>query len=168
MKGNAGYEPGKGRTFTPSTDAKWTDEFNQMISELGVSRNKLTEKLIEDGLRINRNSGSYIPLSTENLSQEQIEVLSSKMGQEILLNLAFSMLGGKLDFQANIDQKVNDTQVSSKVINESDHTSKKEVEVPISQPEDSNKENTEPTKPKNTAQMKALAKYKNMKKGLKN
>jgi hypothetical protein len=128
---NAGYEAGKGRTFTPSIDAKWINEFNEMKLELGISRNKLTEKLIQDGLKFNRNSGSsgalYIPLTTENLSQGQIEMLSSSMGQEMLLNLALTMIGGTSELNKII--KTNNTN-EMPISDKKDDTIGGNVEVP--------------------------------------
>lgn len=86
-----GYEAGRGRTFTPSMNAVWLEEFNEMLNRENLSRNALTEKLIEDGLKFNRNE--HILLETENLSKEQIALLSSKAGQQILKNVIKLLLG---------------------------------------------------------------------------
>ncbi|MED2033017.1 hypothetical protein ACQVQ3_24650 [Bacillus cereus] len=186
---NVGYEAGKGRTFTPSIDAKWINEFNEMKSELGISRNKLTEKLIQDGLKFNRNSGSsgalYIPLTTENLSQGQIEMLSSSMGQEMLLNLALTMIGGTSELNKII--KTNNTN-EMPISDKKDDTIGGKVEVPsahIAQEipssdikGDGNESNVSEQiikpkvsevgiKPKSAA-LKALEKYNKMKSDIKN
>lgn len=83
----AGYTPGQGRTFTPSLTAKWTDEFNELLNKSGVSRNALTEELIEIGLKFKKNE--HLLISTSTLTPEQIELLSSPQGQTILLNVAY-------------------------------------------------------------------------------
>lgn len=87
----AGYAPGQGRTFTPSLTGKWTEEFNQILESEGMSRNALTEELIEVGLKIKRNEHLFI--STSNLTSEQIALLSSNEGQQILLNVALLLTG---------------------------------------------------------------------------
>lgn len=90
----AGYTPGQGRTFTPSLTAKWTDEFNELLNKSGVSRNALTEELIEIGLKFKKNE--HLLISTSTLTPEQIELLSSPQGQTILLNVALMLLGNPL------------------------------------------------------------------------
>lgn len=87
----AGYIPGKGRTFTPSLTASWIEEFNELLNKSGVSRNSLTEELIELGLRSKRNE--HLLISTNSLTPEQIELLSSEQGQTILLNVALMLMG---------------------------------------------------------------------------
>ena len=49
--GNTGYEAGRGRTFTPTVNADWINEFNELMVDLDVSRNELTETLIREGLQ---------------------------------------------------------------------------------------------------------------------
>lgn len=86
-----GYEAGLGRTFTPSTNAKWIDSFNDMLNSDNLSRNALTEKLIEEGIRYSKKE--YVIMEAEGLSQEQAALLSSKAGQEILKNVVNLLLG---------------------------------------------------------------------------
>jgi hypothetical protein len=95
--GNQGYEPGVGRTFTPSKKATWTEEFNELLNEgTFYSRNQLTEKLIEDGLRLN--SPSNLTLKCKGLSSEQIKLLQSEQGQQILMNIINTVLGNGNSF----------------------------------------------------------------------
>lgn len=90
--GNQGYDPGVGRTFTPSKKASWTEEFNRLLNDgTFYSRNQLTEKLIEDGLRLN--SPDNLTLKCKGLSSEQIKLLQSEQGQQILMNIINTVLG---------------------------------------------------------------------------
>lgn len=91
MSKKVGYIPGQGRTFTPSLNANWTNEFAEILEREKISRNALTEELIELGLRFKRND--HLLISTENLTTEQISLLSSKEGQQILLNVALMLIG---------------------------------------------------------------------------
>lgn len=91
MSSKVGYSPGQGRTFTPSISCKWTDEFNYILEKENVSRNALTEELIELGLSTRNNKRIYIP--SDGLTDDQIELLSSAEGQKILLNVALMLTG---------------------------------------------------------------------------
>ena len=95
-----GYEAGKGKTFTPSTNANWTDEFNQMLNNGNLSRNALTEKLIEDGLKYNKQE--HILLEASGLSPRQAEILNSEAGQEILKNVLRLLLGESSEVLASV------------------------------------------------------------------
>ena len=86
-----GYEVGRGRTFTPSMNASWIDEFNELLNKENLSRNALTEKLIEDGLKYNKRD--YILLEANGLSPEQASLLGTEAGQEILKNVLKLLLG---------------------------------------------------------------------------
>lgn len=84
------YERGKGRTFTPSSEALWVEDFNRTIDKEKVSRNKLTEMLIELGLNykqtvIDDNSVS-LPIP-EDLSQDQVKFLKSDQGKQMISNM---------------------------------------------------------------------------------
>lgn len=109
----AGYGPGKGRTFTPSIQAKWTESFNEFLERSpGISRNSLTEKLIEEGMKARSGSGLSLPL--ENLTSAQIEMLSSEEGKQMLLNVSLLLLGnpqGLSNFQAINPVKVSSPEV---------------------------------------------------------
>lgn len=96
----SGYEVGKGRTFTPSTNAKWIDEFNDLLNQSNLSRNALTEKLIEDGLKYNNRK--FIVLDAADLTPEQVEILSSEPGREILKNVLKLLLGEQKTFEGNL------------------------------------------------------------------
>lgn len=91
MSKKVGYAPGQGRTFTPSLSGKWMEEFNSLLEQEGLSRNALTEELIECGLKVKNHEHLFI--SAENLSSEQVALLSSKEGQQMLLNVALLLVG---------------------------------------------------------------------------
>lgn len=104
MANTSGYIPGKGRTFTPSYNATWTDSFNEIMIEQKFSRNKLTEKLIEDGIKYNKlfSEDNVLPLSLpEGLSEEQIKVIKSDQGLKMISNFIGVILGGGFEIQNN-------------------------------------------------------------------
>jgi len=86
-----GYIPGTGSTFTPSNNAQWTDQFEQLLEDKKVSRNKLTEQLISDGLKMQNSEFIMIPVN--NLTAEQLMLLNSEQGKQILVNIALMMVG---------------------------------------------------------------------------
>lgn len=87
-----GYEAGQQRSFAPSTNAEWVHEFNKLLFELNskgdnISRNKLTEKLIEDGLiynNIHPAQRETISFKTEGFTQEELRVLRSEVGHDLV------------------------------------------------------------------------------------
>ncbi|MGP9043228.1 hypothetical protein [Cytobacillus kochii] len=107
MTKKSGYIPGQGRTFTPSLNGNWTEEFNKILEKENLSRNSLTEALIEMGLKVKRNDHLFI--STEDLTSDQIEILSSNEGQKILLNVAL-MLSGHANNLINFSEKPDNSQ----------------------------------------------------------
>lgn len=189
-KGGVGYAPAQGRTFTPSASAKWTDEFSEMMAETGLSRNKLTEKLIEDGLRVNRSKGMQIPLITQDLSKEQIELLSSDVGQQMLVNIALSMIGGtglvnlgnrtsstpkplekstSTEHAAAIEDPIEENvSVVSEVTSNQEIQKENENQQVIDDAKELVSDKQETPTVKSSAAMNALAKYKNMRKSLNN
>lgn len=96
MTKNSGYIPGQGRTFTPSLNGNWTEEFNKILEKENLSRNSLTLELIEMGLKVKRNDHLFI--------STQVEILSSNEGQKILLNVAL-MLSGHANNLINFSEK---------------------------------------------------------------
>jgi len=91
--GKKGYEPGKPNSFTPTVNAPWITTFNEMLKEyndngLRMSRNRLTEKLIEDGLKYNQrtvdNRNDLVTIDTDDLDSDQINILNSVQGQQML------------------------------------------------------------------------------------
>jgi hypothetical protein len=108
-----GYEPGRGRTFTPSSTAQFTEDFNALLRSLNtygkkVSRNELTEELITTGLRYpNRfvDNPKMLHISCSSLTDEQFELLNSPQGQQIILNLLQAMVGmsGAFPFVQSIE-----------------------------------------------------------------
>ncbi|MCA1064497.1 hypothetical protein QTG56_23090 (plasmid) [Rossellomorea sp. AcN35-11] len=96
-----GYAPGTGRQFTPSIEATWTTEFNDLLQEYNnnhkYSRNRLTEKCIQLGMKVlqegeqpsssvsSDSEGIFIPY--DKLTQTQIEFLKSQEGQTALIGI---------------------------------------------------------------------------------
>ncbi|WP_221568929.1 hypothetical protein [Alkalihalobacillus sp. TS-13] len=103
--GNIGYEPGKGRTFTPSLNASWCESFNQILTDykqkgFTISRNKLTEKMIEDGLKYQtthiqtaRGEEHVLTVPLTTFSPQEVDLLQSEHGQVILRNVLKLLLG---------------------------------------------------------------------------
>lgn len=94
-------------TFTPSRNADWIDDFNSLIDETQLSRNKLVEHLIVLGIEKKRESNhsidsekSNIPqqqqqgiiISSENFNEEQIELLNTKHYRRIIEEFTFRLL----------------------------------------------------------------------------
>lgn len=90
-----GYEPLKGTTLTPSKDATWPEKFNRILeNDEGWSRNSLTEFLLERALNMSeKENGNIIAIPKEHFTQEEIEILESPTGKQILINLAKAMVG---------------------------------------------------------------------------
>lgn len=95
--------PGKGSTFTPSRNANWIDEFNAMLVEEDISRNKLIEKLIVLGIEAkqsNRNlneiktmhsGGDSFMINSPLFSKEQIELLHTTHYRNIMESFVLQM-----------------------------------------------------------------------------
>jgi|GEM_PF-2353067 len=93
--------PGKGFSFTPSRNANWTDEYNAILKEEDISRNKLTERLIVLGLKaknsnrkldVNRtNSNTDFLLNSSLFTEEQIELLQTTHYRRILESFALHL-----------------------------------------------------------------------------
>lgn len=98
-----GYEAGKPTSFTPGRHSEWVEEFNQLLEQHGhYSRNKLTEKLIEEGMAAWKNQASSgerltqgsvparsipvngVTLECDGLSSEQIQLLNTPEFQRIV------------------------------------------------------------------------------------
>jgi hypothetical protein len=110
MKSIQGYEPRKNITFTPSSQAHWTDHFNKLLVSLNeqgfnVSRNLLTERLIEEGLKTYSPLGDSKILNIEctEYTSEQLELLRSPQCQQVIKNFLNMMLGigGTLSVETN-------------------------------------------------------------------
>lgn len=95
-----GYEPGQTTSFTPSRQAEWIHEFNQIL-EQGIikSRNKVTEIILEKGIEAWKNSSDIadqpvkksspvldgsVTLKCDKLSSEQKELLQTSHFQNLL------------------------------------------------------------------------------------
>ncbi|CAN7762118.1 hypothetical protein LJR153_007105 [Paenibacillus sp. LjRoot153] len=78
--GISGYEAGRGRTFTPTVNADWINEFNTLMVDLGKSRNELTEVLIREGLQA-RNRGFE---QLDFMSSQEIEFIKTPVGRKVL------------------------------------------------------------------------------------
>lgn len=158
-----GYSPGQGRTFTPSVDAKWTEQFNQILIEQGISRNKLTEKFIIDGLKSNNSKDLSVPLSVGNLSEEQINLLKSEAGQALLLNLALAMLNGSGNINMFTNTNIKAVSITKPDTNVQANPMDETKEEPVA------KGNTEAIKlkEKNSPAAKALAMHKKLRQNIK-
>lgn len=88
-----GYQRGVGRSFTPSQQAEWVEHFNRILNEeSGWSRNRLTEHLIKEALRMRDPTYIHIPIHREGLTKEQIQFLKSEEGQRFVSNLIHYLL----------------------------------------------------------------------------
>ncbi|MBU8908067.1 hypothetical protein [Desertibacillus haloalkaliphilus] len=114
-----GYNRRQVATFTPSIDADWVEGFNELLKEYNrkgyrISRNRLTEELIADGLKYQsiNNTGASVYSNTEiksvdstdnnsdkliislnDFTREQKELICNDTGQMIIKNLLRSVLG---------------------------------------------------------------------------
>ncbi|PPA84177.1 hypothetical protein [Brevibacillus laterosporus] len=112
--GQEGYEAGRGKTFTPSKNAEWVEEFNKILQDKfnsgsRVSRNALTEQLIEEGLKNRATNSTSIIIPGEDFTPEQITLLKSDQGQTILKNLIKMILGMGSTPLFTLDTQVNQT-----------------------------------------------------------
>ncbi|HHW39335.1 MAG TPA: hypothetical protein GXX18_19310 [Bacillales bacterium] len=89
-----GYEIQKGRTYTPSIeDQRWLDDFNDLLKSQGISRNALTSKCLEIGVRYLKNgyaednNGLYLGLNNLRLTRSEIDFLKSEQGQKVIGNI---------------------------------------------------------------------------------
>jgi hypothetical protein len=90
--GNTGYEAGRGRTFTPTVYADWIVEFNELMVDLDVSRNELTETLIKEGLQARKRGFEDLK---GFLSSQEIEFLKTPMGKKLLEDYSGLFFGGR-------------------------------------------------------------------------
>jgi hypothetical protein len=96
-----GYEPGKGRTYTPSLEVTWIKDFNNLLNERNInrrtSRNELTSELIHYGLQYLKNmdvDNEPIVISSNEYTEEQLEILKSETGQRIIKNIINAAIFG--------------------------------------------------------------------------
>lgn len=107
----AGYEPGQTTSFTPSRQAEWIQDFNQILGQNShSSRNKITELLLEKGIQAYKHDSvvkdSEIPvveslpvlkgsvtLKCDNLSSEQKELLQTSHYQNLLEEFVLQLFG---------------------------------------------------------------------------
>lgn len=141
--GEQGYGRGAGRSFTPSVDAEWVDDFNELLEQYnsdGVkySRNKLTEKLISDGLKYNNAHHSQkdivnVSFSKKEFSEKQLEILQNEVGLNILKNLlkaALSEDGYKFGqvIVVNEEEKTEISTADSKIEDDTEEPHDDEVD----------------------------------------
>ncbi|MDP4084715.1 MAG: hypothetical protein Q8934_08890 [Bacillota bacterium] len=105
-----GYEAGKPTSFTPSRQATWLERFNQLLDEhRDLSRNKLTERLLEEGmdawnrkpsntkegnqanLRPHSVPSNAVTLECEGLSSEQLKLLNSPEFKGIIQSFVYKL-----------------------------------------------------------------------------
>lgn len=95
--GTTGYEAGRGRTFTPTVNADWINEFNTLMVDLGKSRNELTEYLIKEGLQ-SRNRGFE---QLNFMSSQELEFIKTPVGRKLLKDYSTLYFGKSIEeFQA--------------------------------------------------------------------
>lgn len=93
-----GYVAGSGATFTPSKKATWTEEFNDLLVTTGMSRNALTDQLIEVGLAHKNQQKPSEKLEADTLfnnayfSPMERELLKTSTYQQIIREFAKSLL----------------------------------------------------------------------------
>ncbi len=87
------YVPGQSTSFTPSRSATWIDEFNRILGDSPLSRNKLTEELILAGLKswkgfspnpVEKSNNTNSANNFDFLTQYENELLSTHYYQEVL------------------------------------------------------------------------------------
>ena len=81
------YVAGSGTTFTPSRNATWPEEFNELLVSTGMSRNKLTEHLLSQALQNRKNqtrSNESSIFNTSKYSKEELELLSTTYFQNAI------------------------------------------------------------------------------------
>jgi len=83
--GENGYMPGVQCPFTPSRKATWTDAFNRLLETEGVSRNRLTEILIQEALE-NRTK-RVVTFDHDDLTTEEAELLQNPMIQKMIISM---------------------------------------------------------------------------------
>lgn len=116
---NVGYTSGEQRSFAPSVNAAWVDEFNKVLFELNqkgesVSRNKLTEKLIEDGLKYNNlhpKQREVISFKTAHFNAEELNILKSEVGLDLVRRAILRLLDegrGNSKFAKSINKNDNE------------------------------------------------------------
>ncbi|HZH59654.1 MAG TPA: hypothetical protein VEY70_08775 [Metabacillus sp.] len=87
--GENGYMPGVQCPFTPSRKATWTGTFNSLLEQEGISRNKLTEKLIQEALE---NRGKrVVTFDCSELSVEEAELLQNPVIQKMVIQMIRSL-----------------------------------------------------------------------------
>jgi len=93
--GNVGYEPGRQCPFTPSKGASWIESFNTKLVEMnrrsGISRNKLTELLLEQALQEEIHSDS-VAIDCSDLNFAEKELLKSEHVQGLIKNMLRNMV----------------------------------------------------------------------------
>lgn len=93
-----GYVAGSGATFTPSKKASWTEEFNDLLVTSGLSRNALTDLLIEIGLSHHQKANRAEKLESNSIfnnaqfSPSERELLNTNAYQQIIREFAKSLL----------------------------------------------------------------------------
>ncbi|KAB2329460.1 hypothetical protein [Bacillus mesophilum] len=103
-----GYEAGKSTSFTPARNANWIDEFNEMLISEDISRNKLTERLIQEALKARKEGGfakvnqpqtrqasfggDSITLKCDGFSEEEIRLITSPDFSYVIKNFLHRLL----------------------------------------------------------------------------
>ncbi|PIJ95830.1 hypothetical protein [Lysinibacillus sphaericus] len=149
------YVPGQSTSFTPSRSATWIDEFNRILGDSPLSRNKLTEELIMAGLKSWKGFSTHLVEepdhinSTNNfnfdfLTKSENELLSTHYYQEVIkrfINILISeneegIKRSFLNFPPSpINENETVAQVNTNQVNSiTPSTSQKEIKLEEEQP----------------------------------
>lgn len=129
MNNEKGYiSAGKGFSFTPSRNANWIDEYNAMLKDEDVSRNKLTEKLIVLGIEAKKNNhnlnegrktlhsdvDSFV-INSPLFSKEQIELLHTTHYSKIIESFVLQLFNSTTNAEQQIIDKFSLEQKSEEI-----------------------------------------------------
>lgn len=170
-----GYEAGKPTSFTPGRHSEWVEEFNQLLEHHGhYSRNKLTEKLIEEGMAVWKNQSSTgvqqvqgnipsrsiptngVTLECDGLSSEQIQLLNTPEFQKIVNSFVMRLFEQIGNVEDEVLAQVAATKYDSKPVIQKQPEYKPEpvvaiTESPIIDPSTNEIEPVRPLPQKHTA-----------------
>lgn len=152
----SGWEAKLGGTFTPPSSAEsWTDEFNQLLEQENTSRNKLTSKLIADGLKYRK---LFASANDTNVIQAEMiaHFFKTQEGQKMIVELLSSAMGVKNE---NTSQLLNNTDEKSIPV---------EIEIESKHPPSVETEQKEPNEPNEVLEQSTVNNKASEKKGQEN
>jgi hypothetical protein len=104
LKGQNGYQAGRGGTFTPSVYADWTDDFNRIMAEKNMSRNEVTEYLITEGLKSLKVGRIELEI---DLNYKEIEFLKTEFGKKLINDYSKLFYGGNFQIKSPVIEEVH-------------------------------------------------------------